>query len=235
MNMALILAAGKGERMNQDIPKQFLHVENKPIIIYTLEAFQQHPSIDAIVVACLDGWHDILKAYAKQYDISKLVKIINGGDTRHDSVYNGLLALHGNAKDEDIVVISEANRPLISDEIITDSIFMCEKFGAVTSGVPCVDTMFLSSDGTYICDVVPREVLYRGNSPEAIKYSKAIELYEKSNELGISNIPLAALLVEFGEKVILSKGSSKNIKITTVEDIEIFKALLNIKKETYLK
>jgi len=235
MNIALMVAGGKGERMGQDIPKQFLHVENKPIIIYSLEIFQNHPDIDYIIVVCLEGWHEILKAYARQYGISKLDNIISGGYTRHESVYNGLLALKDVADAEDNILIVEGNRPLISNEVISDSIDLCKKFGATISGIPCVDVMLRSDDGKYFCEVVPREVIYRGNPPESVKYGKALEIYEKANKAGITNQPLMGLMVMFGEKVILSKGSTKNIKITTVDDIEIFKALLRVKKDDYLR
>ena len=123
MNIALIIAGGVGARMNQDIPKQFLNVYDKPVIIYTLEAFQNHPNIDAIEVVCLEGWHDILRAYAKQFGITKIENIVNGGPNGQDSIRNGLydLATRHNSP-EDIVLIHDAIRPMVSADIISDNI-----------------------------------------------------------------------------------------------------------------
>jgi 2-C-methyl-D-erythritol 4-phosphate cytidylyltransferase len=123
MITALLTAAGVGSRMNHDIPKQFIEVKNKPLIVYTLEAFQNHPSIDAIVLVTLPSWMDIVASYAKQYGITKLVSIVPGGDTGQDSIYNGLLQIKQNSKGgEDIVMIHDGNRCLISADIISDNL-----------------------------------------------------------------------------------------------------------------
>ena len=228
MNIALIIAGGTGQRMNQDIPKQFLIVHDKPIIIYTLETVQNHSEIDNIGVVCIDGWHEILKNYCRDYGISKLINIVSGGDTRHDSIYNGLISLKDIAQDDDVIILVDANRALISTEIITDNIAMCKKYGAAISMLPCVDSMYISNDAQYIENSANREILYKGHTPESAKYEKYIEVYEKANELNISNLAPSALLLKFGKKVAISKGSEKNIKITTPEDIIIFKALLNL-------
>ena len=123
MNIALIIAGGSGQRMNQDIPKQFLNVKDKPIIIYTLEAFQKHPMIDAIEVVCLDGWHDILWAYSKQFEITKLENIVSGGDSGQASIRNGVFDIQTRHSDDDIVLIHDGIRPMVSDEIISDCLF----------------------------------------------------------------------------------------------------------------
>ena len=90
-NIVILTAAGVGSRTGQDIPKQFIHIENKPLIVYTMEAFENHPSIDGIIVVCLDGWHDILRAYAKQFNITKLVDVVSGGATGQESIKNGVM------------------------------------------------------------------------------------------------------------------------------------------------
>ena len=125
MNIALITAGGNGTRMHQDIPKQFLNVNNKPIIVYTMEAFQNHPDIDAIEVVCLDGWHQILEAYAKQFNITKLVGIVSGGKNGQESIKNGLNEINKKYSKDDIVIVHDGNRPLVSEEIISDSIAKC--------------------------------------------------------------------------------------------------------------
>ena len=127
-NIALIIAGGVGNRMHQDIPKQFLNVNNKPIIIYTLEAFQKHPNIDAIEVVCLKGWHDILRAYAKQFGITKLENIVSGGETGLQSIRNGLKDIAKRYHDDDdIVLIHDAIRPMVSQDIISDNIRVCRE------------------------------------------------------------------------------------------------------------
>lgn len=123
MNVAVLTAGGIGSRAHQDLPKQFLTVENKPILIYTLEAFQQHPSIDEIYVSCLDGWSAVLEAYAKQFNITKLKRIVTGGATGQESIYNGLKAIkEDNEETKDIVVIiHDGNRPMLPQDVITDT------------------------------------------------------------------------------------------------------------------
>ncbi len=235
MNIALIIAGGTGERMNQEIPKQFLHIENKPIIIYTMEAFQNHPSINSIFVVCLDGWHDILRAYARQFNITKFSSIVSSGNTRHMSIFNGLMSLTDVAGNDDNIMIMDANRPLVSSDIISDGLATCEMHGSSISVVPCVDSMYISTDGIILDDKAKRESLFRGQAPETIKYGKAIDIYMKANALNITDLPFSGLMLEFNEHVHISKGSEKNIKITTTEDIEIFKALMNVNKDSYLK
>ena len=122
MNIALILAGGNGSRTEQSIPKQFISIYEKPIIIYTLEAFQIHPEVDGIIVSCIDGWHDVLKGYAAAADITKLRWVVGGGDNGQASARNALLTLENICNEEDIVIIHDAVRPMISQEIITDCI-----------------------------------------------------------------------------------------------------------------
>ena len=129
MNYALIIAGGSGARMGQDIPKQFINVYDKPVIIYTLEAFQNHPQIDAIQVVCLEGWHDILKAYAKQFGITKLQGIVNGGNSAQESIRNGVESLRDVCKDEDTLIIHDGVRPLVDDTVLSDIIVKCQKYG----------------------------------------------------------------------------------------------------------
>jgi 2-C-methyl-D-erythritol 4-phosphate cytidylyltransferase len=235
MNTALIIAGGSSHRMNLEIPKQFLQVEDKPIIIYTLESVQTHSEINSIFVVCLDTWHEFLQRKCEEYGISKLAKIVSGGETRHESVYNGLSSMKYIAEEDDIIVVIDANKPMISHDIITDNIEKCKKYDAAMSVLPCInsDSMYISENGEYVHGTMPREILYRGSAPESVKYKKLLECYEKAQEEpGITklNLAVSALLIKYGEKVAISKGSAMTVKITTPEDIEIFKALLNIKK-----
>jgi len=129
MNIALILAGGHGNRTEQDIPKQFMNVYEKPLIIYTLENFEKHPDIDGIAVVCLEGWHEVLKAYAKQYGITKLKWIVSGGRDGQESTQRGVEALREICAPDDVVLVHDAIRPFLTPEVITDAITKCRKKG----------------------------------------------------------------------------------------------------------
>ena len=141
MNIALLLAGGSGTRTEQDIPKQFFNVYEKPIIIYTLEAFQRHPDIDGIIVSCLEGWHEILRAYAKEADINKLKWIVGGGENGQASARNALRELRDVCHESDIVVIHDAIRPMVSAEIISDCIVKCRQYGSGLAAMRCQETI----------------------------------------------------------------------------------------------
>lgn len=136
MNVAVIIAGGSGHRMGQDIPKQFINVYDKPVIIYTLESFQNHPLIDAIEVVCLEGWDQILWAYAKQFNINKLKWIVPGGNSGQESIRNGIYNLEGVCGEGDIAIIHDGVRPLVEDEVLTDVIRTAQKFGNGVTSMP---------------------------------------------------------------------------------------------------
>ena len=235
-NIALIIAGGVGARMGQDIPKQFLNVYDKPIIVYTMEAFQKHPQIDAIEVVCLEGWHEVLRAYARQFGISKLDGIVNGGEKGQDSIRNGLqdIALRHTDPD-DIVLIHDAIRPMVSEAIITDSIRVCREKGNSVTVVPCTAAMLKTTDSVSSVDQVPRDNLKITQTPQTFFLSDILDAHREALEKGITNsVASCTLYIELGRKLYLSAGSEKNLKITTTEDIEIFKALLNAKKDLWM-
>lgn len=236
MNIALIIAGGSGRRMNNEIPKQFLNINDKPIIIYTLEAFQNHPGIDEIGVVCIDGWQHILSAYAKQYHINKLKWIVTGGENGQGSIRNGVFEaekLYGKESDN-IILVHDSIRPLVSPEIISDCIITCEKHGSAVVVVPCNTVVLKKTADEYSEEIVPRNELAITQTPQAFPLKKLVWAHKEALEKGITNsIASCTLMVELGEKIYFSIGSETNIKLTTVEDIEIFKALLNVKKEEY--
>ena len=236
MNIALIIAGGSGARMHQDIPKQFINVADKPGIIYTLEAFQSHPNIDEIYVVCIDGWHDILRAYAKQFNITKLTSIISGGKTGQESIRNGVLEIAKTHSDEDIVLIHDAIRPMISHDIISDNICVCSEHGNAITVIPCAEAMLITNDGESSKEQENRDHLKRTQTPQAMKLGKLVKLHKDAIEKGItSSVATCTLLIEMGETVYFSSGSEKNIKLTTPDDIDIFKALLKSKRSEWMK
>lgn len=235
-NIALIIAGGVGARMNQDIPKQFIHVYDKPVIVYTLEAFQNHPNIDAIEVVCLEGWYDILSAYAKQFGISKLENIVSGGKNGQDSIRNGLYDIAKRYSDkDDIVLVHDAIRPMVSADIISDNIQTCRKYGNAITVVPCTAAMLKTNDEVSSIEQIPRNNLKVTQTPQAFFIGDLKEAHQEALERGITNsVASCTMYIELGRKLYMSTGSEKNIKLTTVEDIEIFKALLNSQKEVWL-
>ena len=237
MNIALLTAAGVGSRMHQDIPKQFMNVENKPIIIYTLEAFQNHPSIDAIIVVTLPNWIDVLQAYARQFNITKLKWIVAGGETGQESIHNGLVKLQEECHEEDVVVIHDGNRCLVSSDIISDSLAVFKTHGSAVAAIPCVEAVFRSKDnGASSIISIPREQLYRTQTPHTYTLKKLLWAHEQAELQNIVNTAATCTLMQqLGETIYFSKGSEENLKITTVDDIMIFKALLHTKKDEWIK
>ena len=235
-NIALIIAGGVGARMGQDIPKQFINVHDKPVIVYTMEAFQKHPEIDAIEVVCLDGWHDVLRAYAKQFGIAKLENIVSGGKNGQDSIRNGLMDIYGRYNnDDDIVLVHDAIRPMLLPEIISDNIRVCREFGNAITVVPCTAAMLKTYDSLSTEEQVARDNLKITQTPQAFFIKDIVGAHEEALKKGITNsVAYCTMYIELGRKLYMSKGSEKNLKLTTTEDIEIFKALLQAKKDEWM-
>ena len=228
MNIAVITAGGVGSRMHQEIPKQFLHVNNKPIIIYTLEAFQKNPSFDAIIVAVLDRWDEILWAYARQFNITKLKWVVTGGETGQESIKNCLVKLHEEGlTDNTVITIHDGNRALITQDIISDSLATYKKYGSAVAAIPCVEAVFKSSDGKESTISISRDELFRTQTPHTYSLGKLLWAHEEAAKKNITNTAASCVLMNIlGEKVYFSLGSEKNLKITTMDDLDIFKALV---------
>ncbi len=235
-NIALIIAGGSGNRMHQDIPKQFLTVNEKPVIVYTLEAFQEHPEIDAIAVVCIDGWEQVLRAYAKQFNITKLQHVIPGGENGQGSIRNGVYELEKHYDAKDLVLIHDAIRPMVSAEIISDNIRVALAHGNAITVIPCAEAMLQTEDGQVSAGSYPRDRLKRTQTPQAFHIGDIANLHREALEAGITNsVASCTLMIEMGKEVYFSAGSEKNIKLTTVEDLDIFKALLAAKRADWLK
>lgn len=230
-NIAILTAGGIGSRTHQKIPKQFLNVENKPILIYTLEAFQQHPVIDEICVAILEGWDQILWAYARQFNITKLKYVVTGGATGQESIFNGLKAIRKDYKDDDVVIIHDGNRPMVGPDLITDNLVTQKRYGCAVASIPCTEVVFISENKESSDRSIPRENLQRTQTPHSYYLGDLWEAHMLAKENEIKDTAASCSLMEvLGKKTYFSKGSEKNIKITTMEDIDIFKALLSAKK-----
>jgi len=238
MTIALIIAAGSGNRMGQDIPKQFINVYDKPVLIYTLESFQKHPQIDVIEVVCLDGWQSIVWAYAKQFGIDKLNWVTTGGTTAQESIRNGVFNIEGQAGDEDIVIIHDGIRPLVDEAVLSDVIIKARKYGNAVSSLPYNEQIFVADDDISTTRFIPRETLRRVSTPQAYQYGLLDEKYHEAFSKGIGihgSHYTNTMMVELGVRLYFAAGSDKNIKLTTRDDLEIFKAYLNMKKDDWLK
>ena len=227
MNIALLTAGGVGSRMGLEIPKQFIHVNDKPVIIYTLEAFEKHPSIDAIIVVVLEGWEEVLKSYAKQFRISKLKWVVVGGKNGQESIYNGIQKLKSEINKDATILVHDGNRSLISSQIISDSLVTFSTHGSAVAAIPCVEAVFESTDKVSSNRSINRELLLRTQTPHVYRLSELLTAHEEALKKNITDSTASCTLMQaLGKKVYFSRGSELNIKITTAEDLELFKAII---------
>lgn len=231
MKIAIIIAGGSGHRMGQDIPKQFINVNDKPVIVYTLESFEKHPQIDAIEVVCIDGWQDVLKAYAKQFNITKLKWIVTGGSTGQESIRNGVYKLEGIANSGDTIIIHDGVRPLVDNEVLSDVIVTCEKYGNGVTSMPYNEQIFVidSNDEQSTTEYIPRETLRRVSTPQAYEFTMLDDAYHEAfeKEIGIYGSSYTnTMMVELGKRLYFAAGSDMNIKLTTTENLQMFKSYL---------
>lgn len=224
--------------MGQDIPKQFMHVDDCPIIVHTLLAFERHPDIHGIAVVCLDGWQTVLRSYANQFSVTKLKWIFKGGDSGMESIHNGIYGLREEGcQGEDLVLIHDAVRPLLSQDIISSNIAICQKYGYAITGIRCREAILESEDGFSTTKSIPRDKLIRTQTPQTFRLRNIIEAHEEAAGRGIENsVASCTLMAELGGREMhIVPGSEKNIKVTTVEDLEILKALMHTQKDSWLK
>ena len=228
MNIGLIIAGGVGARVNNSTPKQFIMVKGKPVIAYTLEVFQNNSQIDAIAVVCLSGWEDMLRKYARQYHLDKLRWIVKGGRTGMESLRNGMELLRQHCSDDDIIVIHDAVRPLITDDIINSNIASVAEYGTAVTYIPSTEALLYSDDGEYSSEVVDRSKIFRTQTPQSLRLSKFVWEHEEAKKRGITDtVSTCTLLVELGETVHFVRGLNTNLKITTAEDFALFSSYLD--------
>jgi len=239
MNIALIIAGGSGNRMGQDIPKQFMHVDGCPIIIHTMLCFQRHPDIEAIAVVCLRGWETVLQSYANQFNVTKLKWIFPGGNSGMESIHNGIYGLkEAGQADDDLVLIHDAVRPLLSQDIISSNIAICKAYGYAITGIKCREAVLESPDGFSTKTSIPRDTLIRTQTPQTFSLKNIINVHELAKQKGImDSVASCTLVAEIQEDIEMHivPGSEINIKVTTVEDLEILKALMHTTKDEWLK
>lgn len=226
-NIALITAAGKGTRLvGVGIPKQFLRVNGKPILIYSAESFNSNKSIDEIYIITSKEHIEEVERLCRQYNINKLKLVVEGGQTRQESVLNGLVSMKSQGvNDDDIVLIHDGARPLIDDSIINRNIEACLKHQAVETVIPLTDTVIKSSSGEIFDELADRNELYQVQTPQTFNFKLIFDAHKRFESLKLATDD-AQLVHNIGKPVHLVEGNKKNLKITTIEDLNLMESLL---------
>lgn len=231
MTAAILTAAGTGQRMHLETPKQFLKVHGKPILQYTIDRFQNHPEIDAICVVTLPDWIDTIRSWTKTAGFSKLRWVVPGGATGQDSIRNGLEELARHLAANDTVIVHDGNRAMVSDRIISDALACCRKYGSAVPVIPCVEVIYQSESGETPDTLLPREKLWRTQTPHAYPLGDLIWAHGEAKRKGITGTAASVdLFHKLGRTSHFCPGSETNLKITTQADLAIFRALLAVEK-----
>ena len=226
MITALIFAGGTGQRMNtRSKPKQFLELHGKPIIVYTMEHFEYHPDVDNIVVVCLEDWIREMKSCLSRFNLQKVVKIVPGGGTGHDSIYKGLLAMQDMAKEDDIVLIHDGVRPLITEKLISDNIAAVKEYGTAITVEAARESVIHSKNGIDVEDEPNRNEMYIAKAPQSFYYGQILSLYQRAEKDAAKTIDCSHLLSMYKTPMHMVKSTKNNLKITDPADYYMFRAL----------
>lgn len=230
---AIIIAGGVGSRVAGAIPKQFIPIDGKPILLYTLEGFQSHQAVDEIVLVCIDGWQDKVWAWARECGISKLKAVVKGGASGQESIRNGVFSLEGSCNEDDVVIIHDGIRPLVDSSVLSDVIEKCRLYGNAVTSLPYNEQIFLVDDDISTTHYIPRETLRRVSTPHAYTFGLLDKAYHEAFEkkIGIYGSSYTnTMMADLGHRLYFAKGSDKNIKITTPDDVEWFRTYIRENK-----
>lgn len=231
-NYVILLAGGVGKRMGADLPKQFIEVNGKPIFVYTVENFQRNNQIDKIVVVCVKEWMEHLKNLIDKYQLTKVEWVIEGGNTGHDSIKNGVFFLRDKIATDDFIIVHDAVRPILPQKAIDEVLRVAHEKGNASSSIACHPPIVYTEDFESGVSDIDRERVMLTASPQAYKYSLALKCYEQAEEESRNDFTFtSSLLIHCGERVYFAKGTTCNIKITRKEDLALFGALLNVPEE----
>lgn len=237
MNIAIIFAGGIGQRLNNgenSTPKQFLKINDKPIIIRTLELFQTHKDIDKIYISIHPEYYEYMQDLVKYYYITKTVGIVNGGKTGQESIYNALKLAQKENPQDSIVLIHDGVRPNITEEVITKNIECTKKNGNAITCTSCFETILISENGINPEHVPYRKDTYAAQAPQTFRLGEVIEAHEitrKTNPNYTDIVDTCTLYKTLDKKTFMVKGNRGNIKITTIEDLYILRALIRYKED----
>jgi len=235
MNTALIFAGGTGQRMNsKSKPKQFLELHGKPILIHTIEHFENHPDIDYICIVCLQSWIDELYKNLKKYGISKVRWVTAGGNTGHESIYNGLKVMSEDCKDDDIVLIHDGVRPLITGELISQNIDAVKKYGNAITVEKAIESIAEFDENDMITEMPPRDFVGVAKAPQSFYFKDIWEVHKRAKEDGFLSIDPSHLMNHYGYRLHKINSTPYNIKITTPSDYYVFRALFEAKENSQI-
>ncbi len=231
-NYAIILAGGVGKRMGSEIPKQFMEVDGKPILVYTIENFQRNAQIDQILVVCVKDWIEYLRGLIEKYSLSKVSWITEGGNTGHDSIRNGVFFLRDKVAADDFIIIHDAVRPLLPQKAIDEVLHVAHTKGNASSSTVCHPPIVYTDDYKSGIKDVDRDHVMLTASPQVYKYSLALKCYEQAERENRCDFTFtSSLLIHCGERVYFAKGTTCNIKVTQKEDLALFSALLKVPED----
>ena len=231
-NYVILLAGGVGKRMGIDTPKQFIEVDGKPIIVYSIENFQHNKQINKIVVVCLKEWINYLRELIIKYSLTKVEWIIEGGATGHDSIRNGVFFLRDKVANDDFVIIHDAVRPILPQKALNEVLCVAHNKGNASSSIHCYPPIVYTEDYESGIKDIDREHVMLTASPQAYKFSLVLSCYEKAEMENKHDFTFtSSLLIHYGKRVYFAKGTMCNIKITKKEDIALFEALLKVPEE----
>lgn len=231
MNIAVIFAGGTGQRMNtKSKPKQFLEMHGKPVLIYTMENFQNHPQIDAIVLVCLESWIDYAEKLLKKFGITKVKAVVPGGKTGQESIFHGIKKVHELFGDENIVLIHDGVRPLINEDVITRCIESVKSHGNAITVAPAIETIFVKKDNK-VGKIFKRLKCLMGKAPQCFYEKDIYNAHLKANEEHLMDfIDSADLMQHYGFELYTVEGPAENIKITTPSDFYTFRAIMDARE-----
>lgn len=233
MNIAIIFAGGSGKRMGAGMPKQFLEINGKPIIIHTLDNFQNSPLIDKIYISCKKEYIRKLQNMLEYYRITKAAGVVEGGETGQDSIYNGLVCALKDNPEDSIVLIHDGVRPLISEEVIEENIESVEKYGTAVTCTPFFETPVISVSGEIVEDMPVRNYMFTAQAPQSFRLGELVKAHEEVRKTnpGYENIADSCYLYRsLGKEVHIVEGNRGNIKVTTPEDFYLLRALLQYRE-----
>lgn len=233
MTHLILLAGGVGQRVGAGIPKQFVKVLGRPVIAYTLDVFEKHPEVDDILIVCHPDWRDYMDSLIRDNGYRKVVRVVDGGADFQHSMINGMKGLAGIAADDDIAISHWAASPFVTADVISDNIRVCREKGNAMSACPFF-TIVGSNDGDHSSTWVDRDSIILLNAPQSFRYSLLRDFYTRAEGEGLLDQVephTTTLMYRMGIPIYYSKGSQMNLKITTPEDLTLFKGYLMARGE----
>ena len=228
MNYLLLMMGGKGTRLGADRPKQYIEIDGIPIFLYILRSYNQLECIDEIVIVSNEMWIDYVQKWIDNLEIKKPISIVSGGKTRSHSVYNGLKAIADKASDDDIVLLHDATHPYVDEDGTKKVIEAIKEYGGATLGAYQYDTVYRMNDEGFITEVIPRQELVAGASPEGFKFSEIFPIYDDADDEELEQMTSGgAIALEHGIKMKTIECNVINLKITYPHDLEIFKKTIH--------